>query len=161
MENKPNENKLSLNKDDDKKEESEKKEVSFLKFIFCLIFLLFTFLAELSFPIAIIIMVFCSVLPCRNSNKHQSINEISILLDDSFIKNIDNKCIINDLKTQIDDMIKSDNEDTKLTFDNYQTAKGKCDKENDEIAKKDKKDKHNQYLEKTKELLDKASQDIN
>ena len=169
MENKPNENELPIdnidkNKDNEIKNKQKHPIISFIfsffEFIFALLILLSVFITEIAFPIFVFIIVLCFLF-ITPPNINPSVNEKPILLDEVFINNIKDKCIINDLKIQIDNMIKSDNEDTKLTFDNYQIAKGKCDKENDEKAKKDEKDKHNQYLEKTKELLDKVSQDIN
>lgn len=76
-------------------------------------------------------------------------SDIPILLDENFIKNIKDECIINDLKKQVDNIIKTGNTDAKLDFNNYKTAKKNCSQEENKEQYK-----NSNNLEKIKEALD-------
>lgn len=148
MTNKNNEGKLSLEKD--------KEENNSGGDIFEDIFELILVIIGLGGSFLFYCLTNCSSTDYSRINP--SAIEKPVLLDEAFIKNIKDECIINELKLQIDNMIKADKKDMNLTFDNYKVAKTNCHKDDEKNNLKIKKESN---LENTKELLDKASKNIN
>lgn len=104
-------------------------------------------------PIALLYFLVYSVDEVKEDARRHIVKssdyDMPVLLDENFIKNIKDECIINDLKKQVDNMIKTGNTDAKLDFNNYKTAKKIC-------AQEDNKEqyKNSNNLEKIKEALD-------
>lgn len=89
------------------------------------------------------------VFDARTPSIKSTGSDIPILLDENFIKNIKDECIINDLKKQVNNIIKIGNTDAKLDFNNYKTAKKNCSQEENK-----EQHKNSNNLEIIKKALD-------